>query len=182
MGSMDLRAHLSLLAGALLSVALPACADDVDPLDGVSQGAMTAPASASGDASGNASAGSTGGDATTGPSGTTGGGEALSHAVDIQPIWDAHCVSACHEPGGSAAMTLLLGAEVAYDALVQGEASVPGLTLVVPESREDSYLWHKLNNTQADVGGGGLKMPLGGALDAADLEAIGLWIDQGAQP
>ena len=189
MGPMN-RLALSVLACALLSAAVPACADDVDPLDGVSQGAMSASASASGGSSASASGGSASasggstGDASGGgtDSGSSGGGAAPSHAVDMQPIWDANCVSACHEPNGSAAMTMLLTPDVSYDSLVNAPASISGLTLVVPGSREDSYLWHKLNNTQADVGGGGLKMPLGGALDAAVLESIGQWIDQGAQP
>lgn len=171
------------LACALSAAALPACVDDVDPLDSATQGAASASASGSG-GSGNSSAtsaGSSTGDATGG--GTTGGGAGLSHAADIQPIWDAKCVSACHETGGAAATILLLTEGDAFAALVDAQSpSIPGLTLVVPGDRESSYLWHKVNGSQADVGGGGLKMPIGGSLDASDLETIGQWIDEGAKP
>lgn len=167
--------------------ALPACAEDVDPLDSVTQGATAASASgsASGGSNGSASSAGSTGDGTGGGTGggTTGGGGALSHAVDIQPIWDAKCVSACHEVGGAAELSLLLSEGDAYAAILSAPSpSVPGLTIVVPGDRDNSYLWHKINGTQADIGGGGLKMPIGGALDIADIETIGQWIDEGAQP
>lgn len=124
-------------------------------------------------------------DPTTGPdtSGTTGMAAELSHDLDIQPIWDANCVMACHEPAGSAASSVLLTPGEAYDGLVdKNSIAFPSLVHVVPGNRDDSYLWHKINNTQLEFGGGGSKMPLGGMLSSDDITKIGEWINQGAKP
>jgi len=57
------------------------------------------------------------------------------------------------------------------------------LNRIEPGDSAKSYLWHKINGTQADVGGGGSNMPLGaGALPQATLDIINEWIAGGAQP
>lgn len=126
----------------------------------------------------------TGGNTDTGDTDeTTTGGMALSHAKDIQPLWDKLCVTGCHDPGGSGTnLTMLqLTPELAYDSLVDKPAQqAPSLMLVAPGSRDDSYLWHKLNNNQAAVGGSGVKMPLGKAITDEEIELIGQWIDADA--
>ena len=176
----------SLLAGP------SACGDDVDPLDSVSGGSASASASASasgggsasasgGSASGGTDGGSTGA-ATTGASGSTGMAGQLSHAADIQPIWDKYCMAACHEAGGSGAGSLLMDGDD-YDALVGVAAlGLPSMDLVAPGDRMTSYVWHKLGGTQMEVGGTGSKMPLGMAMTQEELDTIGQWIDEGAQP
>jgi hypothetical protein len=181
-----------------------ACGDDVDPLDSVSAGTTPGPQTTASTGKPTTSAGATsdataGGSTTTGdgtggtsdgPTGTTDDDPAttttgqqggLGHDADIQPIWDANCIAFCHTVGGSAEPYLVL--DDAYGALVdQPSVSFPALTLVTPGSRNESYLWHKLNGTQLEAGGGGSKMPLGQTLSADDLEKIGEWIDQGALP
>jgi hypothetical protein len=112
---------------------------------------------------------------------TTETGDALSHAVDIQPIWDAGCVTDCHEPGGTAAMVLDLSGN-AYANIVDinsGQAQL--LKLVEPNNSAESYLVAKLEGNQNIVGGTGLDMPSGSdPLDAATLTTIKAWIDAGA--
>lgn len=115
------------------------------------------------------------------------GGSALSHAVDIQPIWDAHCVTACHEAGGEWAILDL--SDDAYDDIVDINAATFGLAEhVVPGEVEESYLWHKINGTQVDFGGNGLAMPKAPAngeatmLTQEELDTIEAWIAGGALP
>jgi hypothetical protein len=89
----------------------------------------------------------------TGPTGD------LSHATDIQPIWDEHCVDACHEVGGQWGTFLDMSGN-AYDAIV----GVPSpqfmdLSHIEPGDPDASYIWHKINGTQVMAGGSGVQMP-----------------------
>jgi hypothetical protein len=56
------------------------------------------------------------------------------------------------------------------------------MPLVQPGDYLDSYLWHKMNGTQVIAGGSGSRMPLGVELPAGTIEALALWIDEGANP
>ncbi|MCY1060782.1 hypothetical protein [Nannocystis sp. SCPEA4] len=49
---------------------------------------------------------------------------------------------------------------------------------------ENSYLWHKINNTHLEVGGSGTPMPPppAASLSDADLKKIGQWIEAGCAP
>lgn len=122
-------------------------------------------------------------DAETGTTtGTTGEDTAGAHSflVDIWPLFDDHC--SCHKDANGAGK-LRLAMEDAYTNIVDKPSlQAPMMMLVAPGSAEQSYLWHKLNDTQDDVGGKGKKMPPGGKLKAAELELIAQWIDEGAQP
>lgn len=118
---------------------------------------------------------------------TSAGGD-VSHAADIQPIWDAKCVAACHDDNpmssGTATTGLNLMAATAYDAIV-GVASVQcgAQMIVAPGDRETSFLWHKINGDQTLVcASGGSKMPIGKTLTPEELDKIGQWIDGGALP
>lgn len=108
-------------------------------------------------------------------------GEALSHAADIQPIWDASCVAGCHEAGGTAASVLDLSGN-AHAALVDiNSGQAPILKLVEPNNSAESYLIAKLEGNQNAAGGTGLAMPSGSdPLDAATIQTIKDWIDAGA--
>jgi hypothetical protein len=141
---------------------------------------------ASGGADASSSAGMTGtstptdtGDTdSSGSSGTTGGSDGPSFAVDVFPILDAHC--SCHKDGAG---MLRLNADKAYANLVgQPSGLAPLLMIVEPGSAIDSYLWHKLNDTQLEVGGLGQRMPSGGLLEQEKREQIAAWIDAGARP
>lgn len=173
------RAACALVA---LLVVAPGCGDDGGGTDtdggtgttpGTGTGTMTTPTT---------SDGTTDGTDTTGSTGNMG---MLSHAADIQPIWDANCVTGCHVAGGTASAWFLLTSDVAYTSIVnKASISFPTLTLVVPGDPDMSYLMHKIQGTQADVGGGTASMPQPPAMPLADadVQKISAWIEQGAMP
>lgn len=116
----------------------------------------------------------------TGPSGD------VSHAADIQPIWDEHCVDACHEPGGEWGMFLDMSGN-AYDAIVNVAApQLMSMNHITPGDPDMSYIWHKINGTQVAAGGSGLDMPkarLGmevTVMTDEQLQRIEDWINAGA--
>ena len=124
----------------------------------------------------------TGGDGD--PSGDGDGDTTLSHAADMQPIWNASCVSGCHEAGGNAETVLDLSGD-AYDNIVSATSTqAPGLSLVEPGNSGESYLVNKLRGTQFAAGGLGANMPGGGAaaLPEDTITLIEEWIDAGAAP
>lgn len=106
---------------------------------------------------------------------------ALSHAKDIQPIWDANCVTACHTPGGSAGALVDLSGD-AYNAIVGVTSGQAPWSFIEPGNSGESYIMAKLRGTQAEVGGSGGSMPIGAMLPAETIGTIAMWIDAGAQP
>ena len=69
-----------------------------------------------------------------------------------------------------------------YLSLVSAPSSQSQLMLVQPGSVENSYLYHKLIDTQLTVGGEGAGMPYQrDGLAEADIEIIRRWIMQGAK-
>ncbi len=110
-------------------------------------------------------------------SGTT--GDTASYA-DVQAIWDDTCAgSGCHTDGGTAG-GLSLESGSSHASLVGVAALGAAMDLVTAGSTDDSYLWHKLNGTHADVGGSGSQMPLGPELDSTQLGTVEAWILDGA--
>src|SRR6267378_147164 len=67
------------------------------------------------------------------------------------------------------------------DANVGKRSAEASMNLIEPGSPDSSYLFHKVNGTHLKANGQGARMPLGGALEAADIEAIRLWILGGAK-
>jgi cytochrome c5 len=57
---------------------------------------------------------------------------------------------------------------------------VPSMNYVTPNDLENSYLWHKINDTADAAGGSGSVMPSTGALAATDITIIEEWIMSGA--
>lgn len=109
---------------------------------------------------------------------------ALSHAADIQPIWDARCTSACHEPGGAVGAVLDLSGD-AYDNIVDvNSPTVVGAKLIAPGDTAASYLVAKIEDTHIAFGGSGSKMPPAGQteLTAAEIQTIKDWVTAGAMP
>lgn len=133
---------------------------DTEPTDG-------------GSADASASSGDTGGGSSTGAA------AGVDYEADIQPIWDQSC--SCHLAGGGSG-GLVLAAGQSYANLVLVSSPSSGLFYVFPGSLDDSYLWHKLDGTQLDVGGNGAMMPLVGQLEPDDLDRIATWIAEGALP
>jgi len=124
----------------------------------------------------------------TEPTGSTGASEGtgvdteagVSFAAAVWPIFDEHC--SCHEDSNGAG-GLRLTADDAYANLVGVPSEdLPEMLLAAPGSPKESYLWHKLNNTQKEVGGKGKRMPPKKDLDPAVLALIQQWIEEGAQP
>ncbi len=107
----------------------------------------------------------------------------VSYAGEVQPLFELACN--CHT--GPNYMTLgapfSLEASVAYGNIVSAPSQqVPAMQLVVPGSLNDSYLWLKVNGTQAEVSGGGQIMPPGVPLNEMERDLVGRWIVSGAQP
>ncbi|WP_434416168.1 hypothetical protein [Nannocystis pusilla] len=129
--------------------------------------------------------GSIPGDPTTPEPATTGPNQPdLSHAVHIQPIWDANCLAGCHTPGGVSAAWIILS-EDAFASLVERPAlELPNMMRVAPGDLDNSYLWHKVTGLHIEVGGSGVLMPPApaDALSTDDLDTIAQWILQGCPP
>jgi hypothetical protein len=112
------------------------------------------------------------------------GGSGVSFAEDIQPIFTNSCAFAggCHA-GASPALGMNLSAGQAYANIVDvASTQVPGLDRIEPGDPDNSYLIHKVQGTQASVGGSGQRMPRGGTpLSQETIDRIRLWVTQGAQ-
>ncbi len=104
-------------------------------------------------------------------------------ARDIQPILSNNCaLSGCHA-GTAPSLGQNLSAGVAYANIVcVPSVEVPGMMRVRPLQPDSSYLVHKIQGTQADVGGSGGRMPLGGTpLSQTQIDLIRAWIAAGAK-
>ena len=164
-------------ASLALLLALPACGDDGG---GTMTASQTDPTSEdTGDSSGDSSGGSSGDESSTGEP-TTGEPGVLSFAADVYgPILSARC--GCHIPGPSGTLAMGADAASAYAAIV-GMPSGIGMNFVTAGDSSMSYLFHKVNGTQVEAGGGGGQMPLGGMLTDPEIATIKAWIDGGALP
>ena len=100
--------------------------------------------------------------------------------ADVQAIWDGGGGgTGCHTVGGRAG-GLVLALGDSHGNLVGVGAIGADMDLVTAGSLEESYLWHKLVDSQDSVGGAGVVMPMNGELSAADLSTIEQWIEEGA--
>ena len=106
---------------------------------------------------------------------------AISHATDIQPIWDNLCTS-CH--GGFVPQDGLdLSGNGWLEIVGVSSSDVPGMPRVDPGDPANSYLWHKIDGTFNQVGGSGSAMPKGrNDLTQPELDLIEAWILGGALP
>jgi hypothetical protein len=109
----------------------------------------------------------------------------VSFANDIQPIFTASCaaVGGCHV-GGSPAMNMDLSAGAAYAMIwnVPSGQATPAMDRIEPGMPDLSYLIHKIQGTQATVGGFGQRMPaINCCLSQAQIDMMRLWVTQGAQ-
>ena len=108
----------------------------------------------------------------------------VSFADDIQPIFSGSCAfSGCHGTSANpASKPMMLSAGEAYDNIVEVTAAeLPSMFRITPGSPDESYLIHKIQGTQSDVGGAGARMPRGGSpLSQATIDLIRRWVVEGA--
>ena len=109
-------------------------------------------------------------------SGASLAGEACTSAFQttVQPILNTKCV-ACHQDAARAGGLSLQ--RTSAPASVLGISSrEAGMALVTPGDPLQSYLFRKTAGTHREIGGSGARMPLGGKLSDADIDAIAAWI------
>lgn len=102
-------------------------------------------------------------------------------AATVQPLVDEACN--CHQSTPILMAPFSLKPGEAFASLVNvpsGEAK--GMLLVKPGSLNESYLWLKVNGTQAEVGGTGTIMPPTVPLNAEERRVFERWIAGGAKP
>lgn len=126
------------------------------------------------------------GDTTTAPedSGSSDGPVELSHAADIQPIWDASCLDpSCHDSDGPAA-GLDLQSDGVYDRLCSNNSAViTSINLVDCDGLDPDQSWvYRKVIGDIDLPGAGALMPAGGMLTPEELATIEAWIIGGALP
>jgi cytochrome c553 len=104
---------------------------------------------------------------------------AVSFQRDIAPLLKVRC-AACHLTGEEAG-GMALHPRAAYRTLVGVKSAGSPLLRVQPGAPDASYLLRKLEGTQVEAGGGGMRMPMDGeALSAAEIQTIRAWIAAGA--
>ena len=121
----------------------------------------------------------------SGPDGGNGNGmmQDITLSGGVQPIFTARCaLSGCHT-GTSPQEGMNLSAGMAFANIVNVPANqLMSMNRVAPGDPDQSYLVHKIQGTQASVGGSGNQMPLTGCcLSQQDIDTIRAWITAGAQ-
>lgn len=105
----------------------------------------------------------------------------FSFAANVQPLVDEACN--CHQSSPILMAPFSLKPAEAFANLVnKPSAEVPSMLMVKPGSLNDSYLWLKVNGTQAQVGGTGQIMPPTVPLNADERRVFERWIAGGAKP
>ena len=108
-----------------------------------------------------------------------GAGTDVGFETTVQPLLNLACN--CHQSEPILMAPFSLKAGEAYGNLVGVKSmQLTTMDLVSPGNLNDSYLWHKVNDTQAEVGGEGLIMPPTIPLNADELLILERWIAAGA--
>lgn len=99
---------------------------------------------------------------------------------DVVPIFKKSCVM-CHLPDNAPA-ELALHPKGGYANLVGIASTQSSLQRVMPGKPEESYLYHKIVGTHAEVGGSGERMPFGDMrLSEEQVDIVRNWIAGGAK-
>jgi hypothetical protein len=102
-------------------------------------------------------------------------------AATVQPFIDKACN--CHQSTPVLMAPFSLKAGEAYQQLVNFPSiQLPSMVRVKPGSTAQSYLWHKIDGTQLQVGGSGMIMPYTFPLTADEKKIFERWINAGALP
>jgi len=164
----DLKSPLMLvaLAASGCSINVLGDSDSAGASEGGSDGSM-----------GGSTGGADTGVPTTGVPTTGAGDGSCDFAADVQPIFTARCaLGGCHD-GATAQLGLDLGEGAAHAELVGVDsASQPGTLRVAPGDPAASLLLLKLGPNPPV----GARMPIGGALSAAEIAVIEAWVAAGA--
>lgn len=98
----------------------------------------------------------------------------------VKDVFNLRCFGrTCHVGADAPGEDLLLGSELAYDAIVGVPArQKPGLRLVEPGRADLSYLYCKIRPGCGPIVGE--RMPLEFNLSTVEIEEIRIWIDAGA--
>jgi hypothetical protein len=106
---------------------------------------------------------------------------AVRFAQHIQPIFTASCaLSGCHA-GAGAAQGMDLSEGNAYGSIVNVPSNESTLLRIKPFEPDSSYLIHKVQGTQASVGGSGVQMPRGAPpLSQEVIDLMRAWVSKGA--
>jgi hypothetical protein len=112
-------------------------------------------------------------------------GPIVSFSADVQPVFTLNCASLfCHGSFHSQDLWLEPGHafEPTFGLVGVPSEQAPAVLRVHPGDSAASYLIHKLQGTQRQVGGSGTPMPQGSPLlDPQTIDTIKRWIDDGAQ-
>lgn len=107
---------------------------------------------------------------------------AVNFGTEIQPHLDQTCSTAgCHDPGTAKAGLILESGQSYANTVEVPSTQVPTMDRIEPFDSQTSYLYRKLRGDQAEIGGSGAQMPLGGQPDNAFNNKIRQWINDGAQ-
>ena len=107
------------------------------------------------------------------------GAAGASFAATVLPLVNQACN--CHQSSPILMAPFSLKPGEAYDNLVRKPSQqVVGMVLVEPGSLNGSYLWFKVNGTQAEVNGMGQIMPPTVPLIGEERSIIERWIAAGA--
>ena len=99
----------------------------------------------------------------------------------VQPFINMACN--CHQSSPILMAPFSLKPGEAYKAIVNVPSmQLQSMLLVKPGSTQDSYLWHKVNNTHLALGGSGQVMPSTIPLNAEEKKLFERWILGGALP
>lgn len=97
--------------------------------------------------------------------------ENVSFTDHVSPILQNNCVQ-CHGSNGESGIDLRT-----YDSVMESTSAQYGSEIVIPGDAENSPLYDKLQPNPEH----GDRMPQGGSLDEDKIQAIGTWIDEGAE-
>lgn len=100
--------------------------------------------------------------------------EAFTEA-EVQMLFDTHC-DVCHMDGRRDG-TLALDAPFLATTLGAMSEQLREMAIITAGDRQQSYLFHKVNDTHLQIGGAGLRMPVETGLCVSDIERLGLYID-----
>jgi len=107
---------------------------------------------------------------------------AVRFSQDIQPVFTASCArSGCHADTNPAQGMNLSDGQAYANIVNVASNQLPSMDRIEPGEPDNSYLVNKIQGTQADVGGTGVRMPFGGgALSQSTIDLIREWVNEGA--